>query len=122
MARILIIDDNEQIREMIGEYLKTEGFEVETAADGAQGLAAFRRRPAALIITDLVMPEKEGLEVITEIKQLNPSTKIIAVSGGGYNQNLAYLTIAERLGADRAISKPVKIEALMALIRELLGQ
>lgn len=121
MARILLIDDNEQVRDMIGELLRTEGFEVEVASDGAEGLKAFRNKKADLVITDVVMPEKEGLEVIAEIKQMAPETKLIAVSGGGYSQNLGYLAIAERLGAHRTVSKPFKMDEFIKTVRSVLG-
>lgn len=121
MPRILLIDDHEQVREMLGELLDSAGYEVTKAADGAEGLRLFRAHPVDLVITDVIMPETEGLEVISEVKQMAPSTKVIAVSGGGYNNNMSYLTIAERMGADKTISKPFKIELFLSTVKELVG-
>lgn len=120
MARILLIDDQEEIRSMMSALLTEVGYEVESAGDGEEGMKLFRDNPFELIITDVVMPEKEGLEVIAEIRKEFPFTKVIAVSGGGAHSNLGYLTIAERLGADRTFSKPFKIDAFLEAVRELL--
>ena len=120
MARILLIDDHDEIRSMLSELLIGVGYEVEGAADGVEGMRRFRERPFDLIVTDVVMPEKEGFEVISEIRREFPTTKVIAVSGGGTHGNLGYLTIAERLGADRTFAKPFKMDLFLECVRELL--
>jgi len=83
MARILVIDDDIQILEMLGQTLEREGYEVVDALDGKEGMRLYREAPTDLVITDIVMPEKEGVETIMELKRDFPDVKIIAMSGGG---------------------------------------
>ena len=94
MARILIIDDDVQILSMLRQTLEREGYEVVEASDGEQGEKLFREKPTDLIITDLIMPEKEGVETIKEIRSEFPETKIIAMSGGGRIGPEMYLNFA----------------------------
>ena len=122
MARILVIDDEPDIRALLLDVLTEEGHEVEVAADGRRGLAAQRARPADLIITDIFMPEKEGIETIIEVQQEFPAVKIIAMSGGGNRlRSLDYLPAASQFGAVRTIPKPFDIAVMVALVREVLG-
>lgn len=121
MARILIIDDDVQILDMLRQILKSEGYEVVEAADGREGIRLYREDPADLIITDIIMPEKEGIETIIEFKRDFPDVKIIAISGGGRIGPEEYLPMAEMLGAKRTFSKPVEREELLEAIRELIG-
>ena len=121
MARILVIDDDAQIRKLLQSLLERAGYEVALAADGKEGLQAYRSQPADLIITDLIMPEKEGIEMILEIRQANPAVKIIAISGGARIAPDNYLRMAESLGAGRTFSKPVDRDALLAAVSELLS-
>ena len=122
MPRILVIDDDEQIRLLLRSILEREGYEVETAADGAQGLNFFRKDPADLVITDILMPEKEGLETIRELCDEFPDAKIIAISGGG---SLAhpevYLELCKKFGALRTFQKPVDRHELVTAVREIIG-
>ena len=120
MARILVIDDDEQLRRMLCLALGREGYVVVEAGDGNEGLHQLREAPVDLIITDLLMPEKEGLETIMDIRREFPDVKIIAMSGGGQARNLNFLRVAERLGAQRTMSKPFHIHALLAVVQELL--
>lgn len=121
MARILVIDDEPDIREMLQDVLTGEGHEVEVAGDGRQGLAAQRARPADLIITDIFMPEKEGIETIIELQQDFPAIKVIAMSGGGNRaRSLDYLPTASQFGAVRTLPKPFDIHVMLALVREVL--
>jgi YesN/AraC family two-component response regulator len=83
MANILIIDDDQQILNMLSQILKRAGYGVVEALDGKQGLKLYRENPTDLIITDIIMPEKEGLETIMELQRDFPDVKIIAISGGG---------------------------------------
>ena len=83
MARILVIDDDDRIRGMVLEMLSESGHEVGEASNGQEGLDQFRQTPTDLVITDILMPEKDGLEIIQILKKENPEVKIIAVSGGG---------------------------------------
>jgi DNA-binding NtrC family response regulator len=121
MPRILIIDDEDQIRKMLQQMFEREGFETVTASDGLEGVKAYREKPADLIITDLIMPEKEGIEIIFELKREFPDVKIIAISGGGRTAPEGYLKIADKAGALRTFSKPLERDELLRAVREILG-
>jgi DNA-binding NtrC family response regulator len=121
MARILVIDDEPDIRTLLNDVLTGEGHEVEVAADGREGLAAQRARPADLIITDIFMPVQEGIETIIELQRDFPAIKVIAMSGGGNRaRSLDYLPTASQFGAVRTLPKPFDIDVMLALVRELL--
>jgi DNA-binding response OmpR family regulator len=108
MARILIIDDDVQILNMLRQTLEREGHAVVDAPDGNEGLRLFRENPTDLIITDLIMPEKEGIETIMELRRDFPDVKIIAISGGGRLDPGQYLSIAKSFGAQYTFTKPVE--------------
>ena len=120
MARILVIDDDDAIRLSLKLALEDADHLVEEAADGEEGMTRFRASPADVVITDIFMPEKEGLETIDEIKRDYPQTKIIAISGGGSIGPEDYLEIAERVGADCSLSKPFDVQLLVATVGDLL--
>ncbi len=119
--RILVIDDDEQMRDLLHKAMQWAGFEVVSAANGRLGQQLFEEVHVDLIITDLIMPEQEGLETIRNIKQNYPAVKIIAISGGGRIGPEAYLPAARELGADRAFSKPFDVKELVCAVQELLG-
>jgi len=119
--RILVIDDDEQMRDLLYKAMQWAGFEVMAAENGRLGQELFEDLPADLIITDLIMPEQEGLETIRVMKQNYPVVKIIAISGGGRIGPEAYLPAARELGADRVFSKPFDVKELVFTVRELLG-
>ncbi len=121
MKRILVIDDDTQIREMLREILQREGYQVEDAENGKDALAIQRDRPCDLIITDLIMPEQDGVETIMEFIQRDPAAKIIAISGGGRIGPRDYLEMAEALGAKKTFYKPFKRQEIVAAVKELLG-
>lgn len=121
MARILLIDDDEQVRNMLRMRLSRAGHEVIEAGDGREALEKFRAEPTELIITDIVMPEKEGLEVIMEICRDYPKVNVIAISGGGRIDASSYLDMATKFGAKHVFSKPVDWEKLQKAIDELLA-
>lgn len=120
MPNILIIDDNADLRDALRLLLEKFEHEIFEAADGKEGINIFKKSPVDLIITDLIMPEKDGIEAIIELKQYNKDVKIIAISGGGKADPDSYLRAAKKLGADRALAKPFKNEALIRMINELL--
>lgn len=120
--RILVIEDDESTREMLLQLLVRQGYEVTTARDGESGLAAFRSQPSDLVLTDLLMPGKEGLETIRELLDEFVGVKIIAMSGGGRLGNLGYLAAAEKLGANRVLAKPIDIPVLLQTIQEVLAE
>ncbi|HDP99280.1 MAG TPA: response regulator [bacterium] len=121
MKRILIIDDDDQFREMLCAMLEKEGFQVEEAADGDIGIELQRKRPFDLILTDIIMPNKEGIGTIIDLRHDFPDVKIIAISGGGRIVPNNYLDVAEKLGAHRTLSKPFERKELISVIRELIG-
>jgi CheY-like chemotaxis protein len=115
---ILVVDDDAAVRSLFHKILARAGYRVMEAADGAQALAALRKGGVDLVITDLVMPGKEGIETIVEIRKNHPQVKVAAVSGafGG-----RYLEVASLLGAEAALAKPVSEEDLVGMVRRLLG-
>lgn len=119
--KILIIDDDEQIRILLRQVMEWAGYEVVEAADGRAGMLQQRKQRADLVITDLIMPEQEGLETITLLKKEYPLVKIIAISGGGRIGPDAYLPAAQELGADRVFSKPFDVRELATTVKELLA-
>ena len=120
MVRILIIDDEDQPRRMLQQVLTRAGYEVIEARNGNEGLQYFRARPTDLIITDILMPEKEGLETIIDIRREFPAAKIIAISGGGRTGNLNFLEVAKRLGAQHTLQKPFELQEMLGAVRDLL--
>ena len=122
MPRILVIDDEPPVCDLLQTILGRAGYDVNTAPDGVLGMRSHREAPADLIITDIVMPEKEGIELIRELRQAQPDVKIFAISGGGRVGPHTYLTLAEKLGALRTFAKPVKADVLLSAVREALGE
>lgn len=120
MARILIIDDEDQARRMLCQVLDRAGYDVIEARDGVEGLQRFRETPTDLVITDILMPEKEGLETIMDFRREFPETKIIAMSDGGRTGNLNFLEVARRLGAQRTLQKPFGLQEMLKAVHELL--
>jgi DNA-binding response OmpR family regulator len=120
MARILLIEDYDLIRSLLRENLELAGHTVIEAHNGQEGLDLFRQAGADLVITDIVMPEKEGLAVLMELRTAQPPVKVIAMSGGGRGSGTDYLDMARLLGAAKVLLKPFTNEVLMAAINELL--
>lgn len=121
MAKILVVDDEELARFSIRDTLEKADHEVEEAENGVKALEMQGASPFDLIITDIIMPEKEGVETIVELKQLYPSLKIIAISGGGRTRNMDFLKLAKDLGADSILSKPFSDEDLMEHVNACLS-
>ena len=121
MTRILVIDDDQQILQTLHQVLALEGHEVVDASNGKEGLERFREHGADVVITDIVMKEKEGLETIMELRKADPGVKIIAISGGGKIDPDAYLKMAKQFGAVRALPKPFGREELLEAVRSLLA-
>src|SRR5210317_2056513 len=120
MARILIIDDESQIRSMLRLMLERVGYEVVEAPDGIEGIRKYREKPADLIITDLIMPNKDGIGMIIDLKNEFPEVKIIAMSGGGVNKPDGYLKGAKKLGAAYTLTKPIDREEMLRTIKDVL--
>lgn len=118
MARILIIDDDPNVVATLGLALQGAGHQVVSAADGREGVRKHRAGPADLIITDLFMPEQEGLETIRELRKDFPEVPIIAMSGADSANTM--LTIASKMGAAKVLRKPFDIKELLNAIEEAL--
>lgn len=121
MQKILIIDDEPAVRKLMRYLLEKENFEVIEASDGIQGVKSYKEHEPDLVITDLIMPEKEGLEIIQDIKKLKPDAKIIAISGGGVVDPEMYLGLALKFGAAKTFAKPFDNQVLIKTIRSLLS-
>lgn len=120
MARILLIDDDEQVRLTLAQFLETDGHLVLTARDGEEGLGVFRRERVDLVVTDIVMPRKEGIETIIELRTMRPDLKIIAMSGGGLAESAPYLDFAQQFGADAVLDKPVRMDDFRKIVSDCL--
>lgn len=120
MKRILVIDDDERFRSMLVQMLTRAGYEVAGAGNGKEGLRLQQEAPAGLVITDLIMPEKEGMETIMELRRSFPATRIIAISGGGRTGAQDFLPVAQKLGATRTLAKPFSREELLEAVRGVL--
>lgn len=121
MARILVVDDEELARFTIRDILETAGHVVDEAANGNEAIASQVADPFDLIITDIVMPEKEGVETIIELRRDYPDLKIIAISGGGRTKNMDFLKFADEFGADKILAKPFSEEELLERVNECLS-
>ena len=123
MARILLIDDDDQFRALLRKMLEKAGYDdIEEANDGRIGVKLFRQRSFDLVITDIIMPDKEGIETIIELTDDYPQIKIIAMSGGGRIGPQDYLETAKRLGASRTLAKPFNYSELIDTVHELLSE
>lgn len=120
-ATILIIDDEANVRKTLKLVLEKAGYTVRLAVDGRKGVAAFKEGPADLVITDIIMPEQEGVETIIQIRALNKKMPIIAMSGGGRVGNMNFLEIAGKMGANAVLPKPIKSADLLAAVSAALA-
>jgi CheY-like chemotaxis protein len=120
MAKILVIDDEPPVRRLIQLMLGRDGHEVAEAADGAEGLALIGQDPPDIVITDILMPNKEGIETIREMRRLAPGLPILVISGNP--ESALYLEMAKLLGAHAALAKPFRSAELLAAVADLLTQ
>lgn len=118
LAHILIIDDNEKVRVLLREALQRAGHEIREAGDGVTGMRLFATHKFDLVITDIVMPEQEGIESIRKIRALDKTTPIFAISGSGSGAS-TYLETAKFLGATRTFEKPFRIPEILAAVEEV---
>ena len=131
MSKILVIDDEKDIRIVLRQVLELEGFEVEVAADGKEGLAKLDEAGADLVITDIIMPGMDGVKTLGRIKEKHPGLPVIVISGGGnvapmtYEPGAiatsAYLESAAQAGADRTLTKPFDRQEVLGAVNELLA-
>ena len=122
MTHVMVIDDDEQIRELLRETLERDGYEVVTAANGDEGIRLHRSKSADVIITDILMPVREGISTIHELRNEFPDVKIIAITGGGHSGPLShYLSMANQIGAHRVIAKPFVRRQILDAVSELVN-
>jgi two-component system, chemotaxis family, chemotaxis protein CheY len=121
MAKILVIEDDTIVRMTVARLLEDAGYQVLCAVDGRQGMALFRSEQPDLVITDIIMPEQEGIQTITEMSKARPDAKIIAMSGGGRIGNIDFLKIAQALGAMDVVPKPFDPDFLLAVVENCLS-
>jgi DNA-binding response OmpR family regulator len=117
--RILVVDDNEDLRSVVQMLLQADGFEVAVAANGQQALVQHRAAPADVVVTDLFMPDKDGIETILELRRTSPGVKIVAISGWTSTQGSDYLRVAREIGAAATLQKPFDPAELSRVVRAL---
>lgn len=117
--RILLIDDDLLIRELVGSILAEAGHNVVTAANGVDGIDKLQTQNFDLVVTDILMPDKEGVETIFEVRQSWPDLRIIAISGGGLMKNFSPLSVAKKAGADVVLTKPFEPEDLLNAVKTI---
>ena len=122
MAKILVIDDNDQFLEIMREYLENEGYEVLVASDGKIGVELYREKKPDLVITDVIMPEKDGAQVIFDLQKEFPGIKMIVMTGGGQCNAQAYLkSITAFSNVKYAFEKPFAMDKLLQSVKEVVG-
>jgi CheY-like chemotaxis protein len=120
-VRILVIDDDAVILDVLSEMLTDAGYEVVAASNGNEGVRLYRERPFDLVVTDMIMPEKDGLEVVMELRRDFPDVKVLTLSGGGdYGYGYSSLEAARALGAAATLRKPFEESQLLAAVRDVL--
>ncbi len=122
MAQVLIIDDEDMVRMVLRQTLEKAGHGVTEASNGAKGIAAMKDKKFDLVITDIVMPEKEGVETIVQVRLDNPKLPIIAISGGGRIGPADYLEAARQLGANHVFAKPFDRKELLATVEACVAE
>lgn len=122
MKRILIIDDEQIVLEVLRKILELEGYEVVTAANGDEGIELFSQKPCDLVITDMVMPGKDGLQTILDLRKEAPALAVIAMSGGGTISKERYLAVAGYLDGIITITKPFSLESITGAVAKLLSE
>ncbi|MFQ5763929.1 MAG: response regulator [Rhodospirillales bacterium] len=120
MARILVVDDEELARFTIREILTKAGHEIDEAENGNEAIERHKAEPFDMIVTDIVMPDKDGIETIIELRQIYPSPIILAISAGGPMGDTGFLERAESAGADNILAKPFSEEELVEKVDECL--
>lgn len=120
MAKILLVEDDDLVRDMLAQVLKRAGHEVANAANGDEATELLQRMEPDIMVTDIIMPKKSGITLITEVKNKHPNMEIIAISGGGRLDPTGYLDLSESIGAAVSFEKPVDKAALLMAIDLLL--
>ena len=121
MSGILIVEDDNDLRDMLKTALIRSNFTVFEAGNGKDAIVHFKPGVTDVVITDLIMPEEDGLKVIMKIREIKPDIKVVAISGGGKAGPANYLDMAKALGADSVFYKPFSLNDLVGEIKNLLG-
>jgi DNA-binding response OmpR family regulator len=121
VAHILIVDDDDLLRGALHKTLVRAGHDVEDASDGMAALQAFGQRRCDIVITDIVMPKTEGLDMIRALRRLDPNVKIIAISGGGLGKAGNYLEMAQKFGATKVLAKPFSGAEIVGAVADVLA-
>ena len=121
MARILVIDDYEPFRASVKDLLEANGYDVAVAVDGEDGIRQFQQQPFDLVLCDIFMPKKEGMETIRDLRQLSTGMPIISVTGRSDAFETDFLRMTRELGATRAITKPFEVDDFLAVVRRCLA-
>ena len=121
MAVLLVIEDDEAMRKLMVRTLSAGKHKVLQAENGREGLTLMDEHTPDIVITDILMPQKEGIATIREVKERAPDTRIIADTGGGMSHNLKFLDVSRALGADAVLAKPFRPAQLMAALEQVLG-
>jgi DNA-binding response OmpR family regulator len=119
-GNVLVVEDDAELLQVMARGLEAAGYTVFTAASGEAGLQSFRAEPPDLVVCDIVMPDRDGIELIPEMKSLQPTVKVLAVSGRQMIGALDVLNLARRMGADATLAKPFAMDALLAIAAALL--
>ena len=120
MPRIVLVDDDDLSRATIHQMLERAGYEVQSFANGREAMAAYLSNPADLVVTDLIMPDTDGLELIQELRRQRPGARILAISGGGRVNANEYLTVAQKFGAAGILTKPFSNQELREAVASVL--
>src|SRR3954447_18674856 len=118
-TRILVIDDNSDIRDTLRWLREGEGYTVSAAANGSEGLRLQRNEPADIVLTDIFMPEQDGIETLWKFREEFPNVPIIVMSGGGAARGTDYLAVARELGAEKALRKPLDPQELIDVVGQI---
>jgi DNA-binding NtrC family response regulator len=121
IASILVVDDEEDVRDVLQGILESADYRVTTAADGNEASKLLAAEKFSIVLTDLLMPDRDGIEVVGELRKKYPSTPVIVMSGGGRMRHVEYLKMAKTFGAHAVLEKPFKSEQLLTTIATLLA-
>lgn len=116
MAKILLVEDDDLVRDMLKQVLTRASHEVESATNGEEAAEILKRSKPDIMVTDIIMPKKSGITLISEVKDKHPHMEIIAISGGGRLDPIGYLDLSESLGASVSFEKPIDNSALLMAI------
>ena len=122
IASVLVVDDEKSVRYMLRQVLERTGYRVFEASNGHEALRVLDEHNADLLIIDIIMPKKDGIETVIEIRRRSPDLPIVAISGGGGPPNLSYLDIARKFGADHILRKPFSVVELLNVVNKALGK